>query len=493
MKNKTLGEDLFEKIILGTLLVVSFIQMVRILINPGYFHSDDVNLLLRGKYLYSGLGPADFTNFNGFMYRPLRDEFSYLIVNKLGENAFLIHLVSVLIALLSCLIFYFILLSLNYQKRRAYFAALLVLCFASSSYAIGLFNALADPLVVFFLLLIILLSLIQVKSKFFMVVIYSLVGMLDFFALITKEYAIIAPGLLVGIFLLTKRRILIPLIVCAVLDLLYMRLRWSGIFSVSDTANNYHIHPTFLNVSKNILKILVFNFVPSYQFLPNLLNVGLGISIVIGISGLLAFLGYALYSLKSFSRILSFLFCLMVFVSPILILQTPEEHQMYFLCYFFAALIALVPLAEVSGKIFLCTCLTLVLLAGLEHSNYVLNRGKFFKHSVQSFHTLELKQFGMNTLPRIKPKDIYSSSPELTNSESFPIYVTDNLCLTSFRGESRYWLKEIFDGRTEITPDFIFQSPIEVIIAPTEVHSFKRCKKFSVTTAGYIEGVNSED
>ena len=174
-------------------------------------------------------------------------------------------------------------------------------------------------------------------------------------------------------------------------------------------------------------------------------------------------------------------------MAPILFLQFPEEHQMYCLSYFIAAFCALRPTNTIADKFQIGLFTLLVILAGLAHSSYIYQRGIFYDTTVRNFNDVVQSQFINNGSLRIKPSEIYATNPSLdSTNHTDPEYLTDKICLQSLGTESRYWLKEIFDGRTEITPNHIFKNPIRVAIESVELSKFGTCTVFDFNENGDI-------
>lgn len=233
------------------------------------FVYDDEFYIQKNQYLnsFSNIKSIFTTNatagagFQDSFYRPIQF-FFYLIVQQVfGGDPWGFHLLNVLIHSLNAILLYFLSQVIGFQKKSAVLVALLWAAHPVHTEVVAYISGTADPLQFFFTTAALIVLL---KEKWGYLFFSSI---LFIAALLSKEVAVVFPGLALAVLFLTKQKkwnykTYLPVVLYLVIGVSYVGLR----ATVLDFNGDFHFYKTQNIYTENII-FRVYTFLatlPSY-------------------------------------------------------------------------------------------------------------------------------------------------------------------------------------------------------------------------------------
>lgn len=235
------------------------------------FVYDDEFYIQKNQYLnsISNISNIFTTNstagagFQDSFYRPIQFLFYLLVQQILGGEPWGFHLLNVFIHAINAILLFFLSQLVGFQKRSAFFVALLWAAHPVHTEVIAYISGTADPLQFFFTVAALIVLLKQSKAYLF----FS--SILFVAALLSKEVAVVFPGLAFAVLFLTKEkkwdyRTYLPVVLYLGIGLSYVGLR----ATVLDFNGDFHFYKTQNIYTENIL-YRIYTFLAT---LPNYLS-----------------------------------------------------------------------------------------------------------------------------------------------------------------------------------------------------------------------------
>jgi hypothetical protein len=449
------------------LLLVGYVFHLVGLANPGFLSSDDLNLLLRGKYLYEGLGDTSFTNFREFMYRPLHYFITYRVARWTDGNPFAIHLFLVTAHLLTCFLAYFLMWRCTHCRVLSATAYLAASAFPTAINVVHNFAAFADQLAAFFILASLAIVVVRLQADAPTPRLYGttslLIAITTIGALLSKEIGVVIPGLILILLAFQRSdRALDLLFISASLVVVYLYIRWPGLVSVKDPGDNYHAALSGERIVKNLVRFYLFPFIPKRIFLPNLFHF-LGTWFFVGSAILVVLFVVALIS-ENWRLALAYAAASLVLVAPVASLGTVAEHQFYVHGVLLAGLCAyLLYRGRSSTRVVVCLALIAGFLGALDRQLFIRSVGVLYERSNSSLYALAASHYMSYPPAEKKQADIARLFSDGTRSLPLPVISEAIVIDASGTGETKYWITEILEGRRFVLNDYVLAQPIRVL------------------------------
>lgn len=199
MKKCNFNYELLNQYII--IMCFAIISLIVLIANPGYFNHDELQKLdhiyRSGLYdylqQYVRIYAADSF---GTPVRPLSFAIQGILALFIENNTFIVHLIAVVMHGIVACLFYTLLIKFNSDKKVALVASFIFILNPTSIIATGWSAALMDRLYVLFGLLTLILVMNFIfhrKSKIYLFFIF----LTSFLSIISKETAMILPGLII--------------------------------------------------------------------------------------------------------------------------------------------------------------------------------------------------------------------------------------------------------------------------------------------------------
>ena len=262
---------MFSRKAIEPVIIIAAIFLMYSNVYDMIFVYDDEFYIQKNQYLNSftnikNIFTTNATAGSGFQdsfYRPIQFLF-YLITNQVfGSEPWGFHLLNVFIHALNAVLLFFLTQLAGFQKKSAFFVALLWAAHPVHTEVVAYISGTADPLQFFFSISALIVLLKEAKGY----IVFS--SMLFIAALLSKEVAVVFPGLAAAVLFLTKPhkwqyKTYLPVVVYLIIGLSYVGLR----ATVLDFNGDFHFYKTQNIYTENIL-FRVYTFLAT---LPNYLS-----------------------------------------------------------------------------------------------------------------------------------------------------------------------------------------------------------------------------
>jgi hypothetical protein len=307
-------------------LLIAFLIGLPLILNPGYFSSDELQWLAFADKPSLGDVPWNaWFDFSPFQYRPLTFNLWLLLSHFIGNQPIAMHLVRIVFGLAAAWLLRSLLLQLDVAPWRATLASWIWLLTPYTVYTHGWVGTYGDSLCLIFMLLALRHALLQSRTcDWIPAIAESLpVAALTALALMSKESAIVFPAAMLIAALHRRDRIGVAAFAATALVVLsYLGLRLQTILFPQVTADGYHW--SLANIPARFAEYTVFPFlVGHFEVIasrthlanwPALLDLGIVLSVSLG---------------ASWRRCLVFWIGWIVALGPVLILDDAYNQYAY--------------------------------------------------------------------------------------------------------------------------------------------------------------------
>ena len=221
---------------------------ILLIVNPGYYSHDELSFGFHsqgfGDKALSDINWFSFLNLQAPQYRPITFNLWLFVSHFLFQYPPLFHLVVVLLGLLCGVALYALILQRSTNRRFALTALLIFSILPATAFTIGWVGTIGDFLWVLFTLSMISIAFKAegwVKAKFRnpwkLAAAYLGIATLFVFALMSKETAIIVPGIFLLYILFIKRSkfVINSFLLISFLSVVYISLRFNALFGSSSS------------------------------------------------------------------------------------------------------------------------------------------------------------------------------------------------------------------------------------------------------------------
>jgi hypothetical protein len=275
-------------------LLIAFLISLPLILNPGYFSSDELQWLAFADKPSLGDVPWNaWFDLSPFQYRPLTFNLWLLLSHFIGYQPIAMHLVRIAFGLAAAWLLRSLLLQLDVAPRRATLACWIWLLTPYTVYTHGWVGTFGDSLCLIFMLLALRHALIQPHTNSWKSIIGSAlpVAASTALALMSKESAIVFPAAMLIAALHRRDRIGVAAFAAsAAVALIYLGLRLQTILFPHVAAGGYHW--SLANIPARFAEYTVFPFlvghfevIASHAHLANwpaLLGLGIVLSASLG-------------------------------------------------------------------------------------------------------------------------------------------------------------------------------------------------------------------
>ncbi len=243
---------------------------ILLIVNPGYYSHDELGFGFHsqgfGDRALSDINWFSFLNLQAPQYRPITFNLWLFISHFLFQYPPLFHFVVVLLGLACGIALYALILQRSANHRFALTALLIFSILPATAFTIGWVGTIGDFLWVLFTLSMISISFKAegwVKAKFIspwkLAAAYLGIATLFVFALMSKETAIIVPGIFLLYILFIKRSkfFINSFLLISFLSVVYISLRFNALFG-SSSSEAYSV--TTDAIFKNLVKYFIYPF-----------------------------------------------------------------------------------------------------------------------------------------------------------------------------------------------------------------------------------------
>lgn len=243
-------------------LLVAFLIDLPLVLNPGYFSSDDLQWLAFADTptLHDVPWNAWF-DFTPFQYRPLTFNLWLLLSHFIGYQPIAMHLVRIVFGLAAAWLLRSVLLQFGVTPRRATLACWIWLLVPYTDYTHGWVGTFGDSLSLVFMLLALRHALFLPSTDSWQSIIGNAlpVAALSALALMSKESAVVFPATMLVAVLRRRDRVGVAAFAAsAAVVLIYLGLRLQTILFPHDAASGYHW--ALSNIPARIAEYTVFPF-----------------------------------------------------------------------------------------------------------------------------------------------------------------------------------------------------------------------------------------
>ena len=225
-------------------LLIAFLIGLPLILNPGYFSSDELQWLAFADKSSLGNVPWNaWFDFSPFQYRPLTFNLWLLLSHFIGYQPIAMHLVRIVFGLAAAWLLRSLLLQLDVAPRRATLAGWIWLLIPYTVYTHGWVGTFGDSLCLIFMLLALRHALLLPSTDSWKSIIGNAlpVAALTALALMSKESAIVFPAAMLIAVLRRRDRIgLAAFAASAAVALIYLGLRLQTILFPHVMADGYH-------------------------------------------------------------------------------------------------------------------------------------------------------------------------------------------------------------------------------------------------------------
>jgi len=243
-------------------LLIAFLIGLPLILNPGYFSSDELQWLAFADKPSLGDVPWNaWFDFSPFQYRPLTFNLWLLLSHFIGYHPIAMHLVRIVFGLVAAWLLRSLLLQLDVAPRRATLACWIWLLIPYTVYTHGWVGTFGDSLYLIFMLLALRHALILPHTDSWRSIIGNAlpVAALTALALMSKESAIVFPAALLIAVLRRRDRVGVAAFAAsAVVVLIYLGLRLQTILFPHVATFGYHW--SFANIPARFAEYTVFPF-----------------------------------------------------------------------------------------------------------------------------------------------------------------------------------------------------------------------------------------
>jgi hypothetical protein len=209
--------------------LVAFVISLPLVLNPGYFSSDELQWLAFADKSSLGNVPWNaWFDFSPFQYRPLTFNLWLLLSHFIGYQPIAMHLVRIVFGLAAAWLLRSLLLQLDVAPRRATLAGWIWLLIPYTVYTHGWVGTFGDSLCLILMLLALLHALIQPRTDDWIAAIADSLpaAALTALALMSKESAVVFPAAMLIAALHRRDRIgAVAFVASTAVVLMYLALR----------------------------------------------------------------------------------------------------------------------------------------------------------------------------------------------------------------------------------------------------------------------------
>ena len=243
-------------------LLIAFVIVLPLVLNPGYFSSDELQWLAFADTPTLNQVPwSAWFDFSPFQYRPLTFNLWLFLSHFIGYQPVLMHLARIAFGLVAAWLLRSVLLQFDVASRQATLAAWIWLLTPYTVYTHGWVGTFGDSLCLIFMLLALRHVLIQSRTDSWIpAIVDSLpVAALTALALMSKESAVVFPAAMFIAVLRRRDRVGVAAFAAsAVVVAIYLGLRLQTILFPHVTADGYHW--SLANIPARFAEYTVFPF-----------------------------------------------------------------------------------------------------------------------------------------------------------------------------------------------------------------------------------------
>ncbi|HGY5297545.1 TPA: hypothetical protein ACNU26_002825 [Aeromonas salmonicida] len=369
------------------IFIIGIFFSLGIIMNPGYFSHDEISWGLKA------IGSNNFNfshvlSYDNFHYRPLNFNLWLLLSHYFFDFPQLFHLIILSWGLANSIIFYLVLIRLDFERSSALIAAIVSTIMPSIVFVNGWIGTIADIAWLFFCLISFLTYII-----FRGVIGYFSSLLLFIMALMFKETAVVYPGI-VFIYLVYERfsskRTLAYFFSISAIFIIYIFLRYQFLFSKDISGYNTSIY----NIPERLLEYFI------YPFLWGDIEIHGMLSTYSKLNLALAFLFHCLFIIllceKRFIGYFYYLSLYFVTSVPMLMLSTSLPHYMYGAGFTMAISFSLLLKRGGGYKYFSCALLLLIFIHSVNVQMNFIKTGSFQNKMYTSIYSIIKESVGEN-------------------------------------------------------------------------------------------------
>ncbi len=330
------------------LLVISLIFYIPIIVNPGFYSHDELQIydqvskLGLSKFICNIIS-MDVTKYEFFSipYRPIPMIWEGILSIFMKNYPFVVHLINVVIHSFGSFIFYCVIKKTSNSSKFSFISAVLFLLNPLSIFSFGWSAALMDQFYVIFLMLAFLLTLENTKTSKISLIRSLLIFLLISAGILSKETAIICPLFFIIFWnksLFDDKKVVVNFMLWLIPALIFIGLRFNSLLNSFHSSADNPYHPDITHSIYNLYIYFIYPFVFNVSESSGVLSQSnMYIYFALFLHAILLTFLYKAFNLRT---TLLYIACYSLFLLPVITLPFTASHYLYSSSIFFSLALA---------------------------------------------------------------------------------------------------------------------------------------------------------